>query len=87
MRKENLTRRQFLAAMTAGAGTVMLGPAVGPIVSCKSGSAADPFQTVTLGKTGIRTTLLGMGTGYNAVKPFISNNEGGFGGISHPSCL
>ena len=65
MRKENLTRRQFLAAMTAGAGAVMLGSAAGPIVSCKSESAADPFQTVTLGRNGIRTTLLGMGTGYN----------------------
>ena len=27
--------------------------------------AVDPFKKVTLGKTGIQTTLLGMGTGYN----------------------
>jgi aryl-alcohol dehydrogenase-like predicted oxidoreductase len=78
MRKENLTRRQFLGAMTAGAGAVLIGPAAGSIVSCKSGTATDPFQYVTLGRTGIRTTLLGMGTGFNAGNRSSSITRAGF---------
>lgn len=65
MKKKNLTRRQFVATMTIGAGTIFLGSSACAVLSGKSRSAVDPFQTITLGKTGIKTTLLGMGTGYN----------------------
>ncbi len=57
MGKKNLTRRQFIAVMGAGAGSVLIGSSVS--------SSNDPFQKVTLGNTGIKTTLMGMGTGFN----------------------
>ena len=66
MIKRKLTRRQFLTTtVTIGAGSVLLGksalrfPATAPVLS------SDPLQIVTLGKSGIKTTLLGMGTGYS----------------------
>ena len=65
MAKKNLTRRQFIAAVSAGAGTVLLGSAVSGMGALKVKSSADPFQIITLGRTGIKTTLLGMGTGFN----------------------
>ncbi len=64
MGKRNLTRRQFVATVTAGAGTIFLGNLAGAVTASKP-AAFDPFQKVTLGKTGIRTTLLGMGTGFS----------------------
>lgn len=54
----NMNRRQFLTATLVGAGTVMLGGA--PI---NAGPVVDPFQIVPLGKTGIKVSLIGMGTG------------------------
>jgi aryl-alcohol dehydrogenase-like predicted oxidoreductase len=64
--KKNITRRQFLTTTVAvGAGSVLLGksafglPASTPVLS------SDPLQIVTLGKSGIKTTLLGMGTGFS----------------------
>jgi len=65
MGKKNLTRRQFMTAVTAGAGTVLLGNVIYALPTEKRAKMADPFQTVTLGKTGIKTTLLGMGTGFS----------------------
>ena len=66
MIKRKLTRRQFLTTTIAiGAGSVLLGksalrfPVTAPVLS------SDPLQIVTLGKSGIKTTLLGMGTGYS----------------------
>jgi predicted aldo/keto reductase-like oxidoreductase len=66
MIKRKLTRRQFLTTTVAvGAGSVLLGksalrfPAQIPLLS------SDPLQIVTLGKSGIKTTLLGMGTGFS----------------------
>jgi aryl-alcohol dehydrogenase-like predicted oxidoreductase len=66
MIKRKLTRRQFLTTTVAiAAGSVLLGksvlrfPAKAPVLS------SDPLQIVTLGKSGIKTTLLGMGTGYS----------------------
>jgi len=66
MIKRKLTRRQFLTTtVTIGAGSVLLGksalrfPVTAPVLS------SDPLQIVTLGKSGIKTTLLGMGTGYS----------------------
>jgi len=66
MAKRNLTRRQFVSAsLAAGAGSVLLGKAAlgFPIVS--QGSSADPLQIVTLGKSGLKSTLLGLGTGFS----------------------
>jgi aryl-alcohol dehydrogenase-like predicted oxidoreductase len=66
MEKRNLTRRQFVAtAMAAGVGSVLLGNAVPGIPYDPSGTSEDPFRIVTLGKTGIKSTLLGMGTGFS----------------------
>lgn len=65
MGKKNLTRRQFLATMSAGAGTVLFGSAASAMLLRRTVAPTDPFQIVSLGKTGIKTTLLGMGTGFN----------------------
>jgi predicted aldo/keto reductase-like oxidoreductase len=64
-----ITRRSFLSTATAAAGTVVLGrrsalaepSAAVPRVRAKAGS-----DVVTLGKTGIKTSVLGMGTGTNS---------------------
>jgi aryl-alcohol dehydrogenase-like predicted oxidoreductase len=63
MKKKNFSRREFLTTLTAGAGTLFIGKNIFPIPA--SGAYFDPFQTITLGKTGIKTTLLGMGTGFS----------------------
>jgi predicted aldo/keto reductase-like oxidoreductase len=65
MGKRKLTRRQFMATMAAGTGTVLIGNAMKAVPSAIKPLMFDPFETVTLGKTGIKTTLLGMGTGYS----------------------
>ena len=65
MKKKNLTRRQFIAVMGAGAGTVMLGSRASALLSGRTAVSYDPLHLVTLGKTAIQTTLLGMGTGFN----------------------
>ena len=65
MAKKNLTRRQFIATVSASAGTVLLGSAVSGMGALNIKVSTDPFQIITLGRTGIKTTLLGMGTGYN----------------------
>lgn len=54
-----------MATMAAGTGTVLIGNAINAIPSNNKPKMFDPFQIVTLGKTGIKTTLLGMGTGYS----------------------
>lgn len=65
MGKRNLTRRQFMATMAAGTGTVLIGNVIKAVPPASTPLMYDPFETVTLGKTGIKTTLLGMGTGYS----------------------
>ena len=65
MEKKNFTRRQFVTTMAAGAGTIFIGQTACATLAGKSNQSTDPFRTITLGKTGIRTTLLGMGTGYS----------------------
>ena len=65
MKKKLFSRRQFMSTITAGAGTLFLGKTAfaAPVHATLPG--ADPFQIVALGKSGLKTTLLGMGTGYN----------------------
>jgi len=65
MKKSTMNRRQFMTTITAGAGTMLLGRAFSSFPSFNSESNADPFRLVTLGKSGIKTTMLGMGTGYS----------------------
>jgi len=66
MREIKLTRRQFITtSITVAAGTVLLGK-TGVSFSAGSGFAStDPFQIIELGRSGIKTTLLGMGTGFS----------------------
>jgi predicted aldo/keto reductase-like oxidoreductase len=54
-----------MATVAAGAGTVLLGNFIDASPSAVLPVTYDPFQKVTLGKTGIKTTLLGMGTGFS----------------------
>jgi len=65
MEKRNLTRRQFMMTLAAGAGTALIGNSLYANPEAGKLSMFDPFGTITLGKTGIKTTLLGMGTGYS----------------------
>jgi len=65
MAKGNLTRRQFVTSISAGAGSVLLGKAVLALPGNSKVSSINPFKIVSLGKTGIKTTLLGMGTGFS----------------------
>jgi aryl-alcohol dehydrogenase-like predicted oxidoreductase len=62
--KKNLTRRQFVLTVTSGAGTVLLGNPLKILPEKPIYKSTDPLQIVTLGKTGIKTTLLGIGTGF-----------------------
>jgi predicted aldo/keto reductase-like oxidoreductase len=66
MKNRTFTRREFMTTLTAGAGTVLLGSKTFSFPPAAAETSIDPFQIVILGKTGIKTTLLGMGTGYNA---------------------
>jgi aryl-alcohol dehydrogenase-like predicted oxidoreductase len=65
MGKNNLTRRQFVTTLTAGAGTLFLGNIIQAVPVPKILNQADPFKIITLGKSRIKTTLLGLGTGFN----------------------
>ena len=66
MVKRKLTRRQFVTTtITAGAGSVLLGKAALGFPASSALSSTDPFQIVTLGKSGLKSTLLGMGTGFS----------------------
>lgn len=65
MKKNKITRRQFVTTVSAGTGAVLLGSAAFTLPRSVSPPPADPFMQITLGKTGIKTTLLGMGTGFS----------------------
>lgn len=65
MGKRKFTRRQFMTTMAAGAGTALIANSIKAIPSVKTPVMFDPFEIITLGKTGIKTTLLGMGTGFS----------------------
>ena len=61
MARFDLSRRQFLGALSLGTAHLMFH---NPLYGATGRFASvDPLQRVTLGKTGIRPTLLGMGTG------------------------
>jgi len=66
MEKIKLTRRQFVTTtLAAGVGTVLLGKTAFAFPGNSSGVPTDPFQIVRLGKSGLKSTLLGMGTGFS----------------------
>jgi len=65
MGKNKLTRRQFVSTVTIGAGTVLLGKAAFALPTIPVSDPTDPFQIVKLGKSGLKSTLLGMGTGFS----------------------
>lgn len=65
MKKKIFTRREFMTTLTAGAGTVLLGNVIDASPVASVVKEADPLKQVTLGKTGIKTTLLGIGTGFS----------------------
>jgi aryl-alcohol dehydrogenase-like predicted oxidoreductase len=66
MGKRKLTRRQFVTtSLTLGTGTFLLGKAAFAFPGKSSFVSDDPFQIVKLGKSGLKTTLLGMGTGFS----------------------
>ena len=57
------SRRHFIGTAAAGMGSVLLNSRI----ACAAPVAAvnyDPYETVELGKTGIKTTRLCMGTGF-----------------------
>lgn len=63
--RKTLNRREFISrSVGAGAGTIILGKTVFASSPGK-GSLKDPLELITLGKTGIKTTFLGMGTGFS----------------------
>ena len=62
---KKLNRREFITrSVGAGAGSIILGRTIFAGES-KRISLNDPLQIVTLGRTGIKTTFLGMGTGFS----------------------
>jgi aryl-alcohol dehydrogenase-like predicted oxidoreductase len=66
MGKRNLTRRQFVKTTIAvGAGTILLGKTALGFPVKPAGLFTDPFQIVRLGNSGLKSTLLGMGTGFS----------------------
>lgn len=64
MARRTISRRKFIGTVTAGAGFVIAGKSItaAPLNAKRN---SDPFKMVTLGKSGIKTTFLGMGTGFN----------------------
>jgi aryl-alcohol dehydrogenase-like predicted oxidoreductase len=64
MGKTKITRRQFLTTMTVGAGTVLIGSVAAGFPAKPSAITTDPLHSIKLGKSGIKTTFLGMGTGF-----------------------
>jgi aryl-alcohol dehydrogenase-like predicted oxidoreductase len=65
MKKKTFTRRQFMKTLTSGAGTIILGKTAMPLFTFRQEAAINPYKIVSLGKSGIKTTLLGMGTGFS----------------------
>lgn len=65
MGKNILTRRQFVSTITVGAGTILLRNAAFVLPGNSSGLSTDPFQIVRLGNSGLKSTFLGMGTGFS----------------------
>lgn len=55
-------RRQFIASALGGAGSLLLAESLGSAEGVAA-PASNPFQLVPLGKTGLKVSLIGIGTG------------------------
>ncbi len=65
MGKAKLTRRQFVSTITVGAGSVLLANSALGSQTPAPGISSDSLKVVRLGNSGLKTTLLGMGTGFS----------------------
>jgi aryl-alcohol dehydrogenase-like predicted oxidoreductase len=65
MTKKTLTRREFVGTLAGGAGLILTGNSLNAATTVSTRKSGGPFKVITLGKTGIKTTFLGMGTGFN----------------------
>ena len=65
MSKKRISRREFVSYAAAGTGTLLFANLMSSDDNNSLSVQPDPLQKIKLGKTGITTTLLGMGTGYN----------------------
>ncbi len=64
MGKLHMNRRKFVNALGIGTAHILLS---NPLYSCSSTPVStNPLQTIKLGNSGIKTTLLGFGTGIHA---------------------
>lgn len=67
MENKKISRREFLAGLSVGTGSVIFRD----LMAFKPGASSfstDPFQRVLLGKTGIKSSLIGIGTGFRGWK-------------------
>ncbi len=65
MKSDQISRRKFISKISVGAGTVLLANAT-DAAAAFSKPSTNPFQTITLGRSGIKTSMIGMGTGIRA---------------------
>ena len=65
MAKNKITRRQFVTTITVGTGTVLLLKSATVVASDSPVISSDPLQSVRLGNSGLKSTLVGMGTGFS----------------------
>ena len=73
----NLSRRKFIGTAAAGMGAVLLNQHFVDAVPFAD-EHHDPYEIVELGKTGIKTTRLCMGTGIrggNRQSNYVMNNR------------
>ena len=65
MNKNTIDRRKFIAALSLGTAHLLF---THPLLAAGTNIfSIDPLQKITLGETGLQTTLLGLGTGVNAI--------------------
>lgn len=65
MPTKRITRRQFVSTVALGAGALAVVNPLHDVSKFSFRNPIDPLQKISLGKSGIKTTLLGMGTGFN----------------------
>lgn len=63
MKKLQINRRKFVSALGMGTAHILFS---NPLYSCSAPPAESPTQLVSMGNSGIKTSLLGMGTGVHA---------------------
>jgi aryl-alcohol dehydrogenase-like predicted oxidoreductase len=65
MGRTKITRRQFVSTVTIGTGALLATNAAIGNPLADSGIKSDSLKIISLGNTGIKATLLGMGTGFS----------------------